>query len=639
MLHFRNVGASYTLLTALLRSLLMLRHALYTLGYVMAYAALFVLAEQAGYVPNTMSAIPTWHAASGLHLALALLVPAWIAGGAIAVATGVELAFMSAALPPWGIVGIAVVYGGAYVAAARAMQRYFVPPLASLHTARTFLAGALVFPVLLAAFSISAFITMEIPGFEWETWGTLATRWALADSAGILTVAPLGALLGWSMHPAYEKQGITWIEWMPSTSVDRLVYVLEWGLVFLALYGAFFVPALHPPQYYICFLPVLWIALRHGLPATSAAVFVITLGIALLQATGGSPTSAVGEQLFLIVLAAAGLLVGMLISERNRAQSVLAEAGKRLRGYLPPEAVPPVPRTHRPSASSAHVLEQNTDLLATTADQIAALNHELQASQERLRNTLAATNRMMSILSHDLKNPLVGIRGLAEVLDERDDRSERETRMLRLIQQSSQQALDMVENLLMWSRLDTNKMDVDRHRVGLHMMVEECFTLLGGTAQHKRVELVNEVPTALQVHVDPRMVTIALRNFLSNAIKFTGSGGRAAVSAAPVNKNWVLVAVSDTGVGLSEEAQQKLFSSSTGMRSVPGTDGELGTGLGLQLCEEMIRRHHGVVWVESTPGQGTIFYFTLPHKPDASHSPDAKILQANIPDRLALLQG
>ncbi len=616
----------------------MRRNALYTVSYVTAYVALFVLVEHGGYVPNAVSAIPTWRAASGLHLALALLVPAWVAGGAIAIATGFELAFMSAALPIGGILGMAAAYGGAYVAAARSMQRYFVPPLASLQTAHTFLIGALVFPVLLAAFSISAFSAMGIPGFEWEMWGTLATRWALADSAGILTVAPLGALLGWSMHPAYEKRGIDWIEWVPSTSVDRLIYGLEWGIVLLALYGAFFVPSLHPPQYYICFLPVLWIALRHGLPATSAAVFVITLGISLLQATGGYPTSAVGEQLFLIVLAAAGLLVGMLISERNRAQSVLAEAGKRLRGYLPPEAVPPVPRTHRPSASSAHVLEQNTDLLATTADQIAALNHELQASQERLRNTLAATNRMMSILSHDLKNPLVGIRGLAEVLTERDGRSERETRMLRLIQQSSQQALDMVENLLMWSRLDTNKMDVDPHRVGLHMMVEECFTLLGGAAQHKSIELANEVPTTLQVYVDPRMITIALRNFLSNAIKFTGSGGRVAVSAEPVSKNWVLVAVSDTGVGLSKEAQQKLFSSSAGMRSVPGTDGELGTGLGLQLCEEMVHRHHGAVWVESTLDKGTIFYFTIPRKPDASESPDARTLQVDMPDRLAALR-
>lgn len=616
----------------------MSRNALHTIGSVVVYAVLVVFVEQSGYALGEGPSLPTWHATAGLHLALALLVPSSAAAAAIAIAAGAELALAPEALPAAGIVGMAVGYAALYVGTARLMQRYFVPPLASLHTARIFLTGALLLPALLVAFSIGALVLMGQPAFMEEAWSVLATRWVLADSAGILTVTPLGALLGWSMHPAYAEQGIDWISWIPDAPIDRLAYVLEWGVVPLALYGAFFVPALYPPQYYICFLPVLWIALRYGLPAASAAVLGITLGIALLQPASIPATSAIGEQLFLIVLASAGLLVGMLISERNRAQSVLAKAGKRLRGYLPAEAVPPAPATRRPSASSAHVLEQNTDLLATTADQIAALNHELQASQERLQNTLSATNRMMSILSHDLKNPLVGIRGLAEVLTERDGRPDREARMLHLIQQSSQQALDMVENLLMWSRLDTNKMQVDPHRSALHMMVDECFTLLGGTAQHKQIELINAVPTPLQVHVDPRMITIALRNFLSNAIKFTGSGGQVAVAAAAVSDSWVLVGVTDTGVGLSKEAQDRLFSATGGMRSVPGTDGELGTGLGLQLCEEMIHRHDGIVWVESTPGEGATFYFTIPRVANAPESPTAAMLQQEMPDELAAIQ-
>jgi signal transduction histidine kinase len=338
-------------------------------------------------------------------------------------------------------------------------------------------------------------------------------------------------------------------------------------------------------------------------------------------------------QLFLIALAMAGLLVGMLISERNRAQSVLVETGKRLRGYLPPDAVPPL-RTSRPSASSAHMLEQNTDLLAKTADQIAALNHELQASQERLRNTLAATNRMMSILSHDLKNPLVGIRGLANVLAENEEHTERDARMLRLIQQSTQQALDMVENLLIWSRLDTNAITVAPSRSSLRGMVEECFTLLGGTAQHKMINLLNNVPPELRPYVDPRMITTALRNLLSNAIKFTGARGTVAVVAEPVNEAWVLVAVADTGVGISQDAQRELFNDSTSSHSVPGTDGELGTGLGLQLCDEMIRLHGGVMWVKSKPDEGATFYFTIPRMDNPPRSPTPETVRTTMSDDL-----
>jgi signal transduction histidine kinase len=280
------------------------------------------------------------------------------------------------------------------------------------------------------------------------------------------------------------------------------------------------------------------------------------------------------------------------------------------------------------------MLEQNTDLLAKTADQIAALNHELQASQERLRNTLAATNRMMSILSHDLKNPLVGIRGLANVLAENEEHTERDARMLRLIQQSTQQALDMVENLLIWSRLDTNAMTVAPSRSSLRGMVEECFTLLGGTAQHKMINLLNNVPPELRPYVDPRMITTALRNLLSNAIKFTGAGGTVAVVAEPVNEAWVLVAVADTGVGISQDAQRELFNDSTSSPSVPGTDGELGTGLGLQLCDEMIRLHGGVMWVKSKPDEGATFYFTIPRTDNPPRSPTPETVRTTMSDDL-----
>lgn len=610
---------------------------LHTIGYILAYVVLWLLLAGGRYWLGATGLTPVWHAASGLHLALALLVPIGAAGAAIALATVAEFALLAPELPIWGLGLLGGAYGVLYTGGARLMQRYFFPPLASLHTARTFLIGGLTFPVLLAVFSVSILAALDLSPFSWTHWYSLTTQWALADAAGILTVAPLGALLGWSVHPSYEKRGIDWIEWIPSSTTDRVAYALEWGLVPLALYVAFFLPSLYIPQYYICFVPVLWVALRHGLPATAAVVFATALGLALMRPLSAYPESIVELQLFLIVLAAAGLLVGMLISERNRAQSVLAQAGKRLRGYLPSNEVPPAPQTRRPSASSAHVLEQSTKLLATTADQIASLNNELQASQERLRNTLAASNRMMSILSHDLKNPLVGIRGLAEVLSERENRPEREARMLRLIQQSSQQALDMVENLLMWSRLDTNKMTVEPSQSSLHTLVEECFTLLGGAAQHKNIELQNDVPPSLEAYVDPRMITIALRNFVSNAIKFTGNGGQASVAAEPLNEEWVLVGVADSGIGLSEDAQKQLFSRSSRLRSVPGTEGELGTGLGLHLCEEMIQQHHGVVWVESIQNKGSTFYFTIPRHSEVGDSPMPETIAESMPHVLSAL--
>lgn len=604
-----------------------------TAWYLLAYASLFALFEGWSYTIAPSYSEYIWRPSAGLHLALALLVPTGPALGAIALAVAARLAFVFTVLPVWAMIVVSVTYAGIYVAAARVMQRYFFPPLASLQTARTFLFGALATPWIVATITASVIEVASASPLMWGAWLQSVTQSALTESAGMLTVTPALALLGWTFHPVYAENGSAWIEWIPASRTDQSTFLLEWLLVPLAIYLAFFFPALSPPQYYVCFIPVLWMALRHGLPAASVAALASALGISLAMPLYiNSAAGLVELHLFLIVLASAGLLVGMLISERNRAQLVLASAGKRLRGYLPPDAVPPAPSAHRPSASSAHVLEQSTALLTTTADQIAALNSKLKASEQRLRDALAASNRMMSILSHDLKNPLVGIRGLAEVLGERITGAERsrESRMLRLIQQSSQQALDMVENLLLWSRLDTNKMAIEPSRSSIHLLVDECFALLGGTAQHKDIELINQVSPATHAYIDPRMITIVLRNLVSNAVKFTDAGGRTVVSSEPLNKEWIVVMVTDTGIGLSASAKENLLSGSD-MHATSGTAGEMGTGLGLQLCKEMIQRHEGRLWVESTLQEGSTFYFTLPREPDVQSAPSLTKFRAKLP--------
>nr|MBA3534302.1 ATP-binding protein [Ardenticatenales bacterium] len=134
--------------------------------------------------------------------------------------------------------------------------------------------------------------------------------------------------------------------------------------------------------------------------------------------------------------------------------------------------------------------------------------------------------------------------------------------------------------------------------------------VLEGSATHKGIELLNQVSAPLMAYGDANMLETVIRNLLSNALKFTHSGGQVSV-AVRAEHGWLEVAVSDTGVGMDEETRQKLFRLDA-THSTRGTAQERGTGLGLLLCHDMVVQHGGRIWVESIPGEGSTFTFTIP---------------------------
>lgn len=132
-------------------------------------------------------------------------------------------------------------------------------------------------------------------------------------------------------------------------------------------------------------------------------------------------------------------------------------------------------------------------------------------------------------------------------------------------------------------------------------------------ANHKQIHLHNSVTAGTQVYADAPMVETIFRNLLSNALKFSSSGGQILLPAHPHDHAWVEVAVADTGVGMAPEERSRLFRIDSHYTRV-GTGGEHGTGLGLSLCKELVDRHGGRIWVESAVGKGTTFRFTLPRQ-------------------------
>ncbi len=243
---------------------------------------------------------------------------------------------------------------------------------------------------------------------------------------------------------------------------------------------------------------------------------------------------------------------------------------------------------------------------------------EKKRIEDQLRDLYASRDKLSSVISHDLKSPFNGILGFASLLlqdyDELSDKDRKE--FIRNIETSAQSAFKLLENLLEWSRIQTGKIQFNFEELNLGRLIYENFMLLQPTADKKQIHLYNFAPPDCFIFADRNSMLTIIRNLLSNAIKFTPKGGKISVHAEQHDNLWE-VSVKDNGIGIKPESLAKLFKTGETVKT-RGTDNEKGTGLGLLLCKEFVEKNGGKIWVESTPGQGSRFVFTMPAKREES---------------------
>ncbi len=235
-------------------------------------------------------------------------------------------------------------------------------------------------------------------------------------------------------------------------------------------------------------------------------------------------------------------------------------------------------------------------------------------SNNKLQELNATKDKLFSIIGHDLKGPLNSLTSFSYLLLHHiDSISKEEIKMLSQdIDKSLKNLFNLLENLLEWSRSQTGSIDFKPEEFDLAVVLKENEELLKGQAQNKKITIVNENKVSLPVKVHRHSINTVVRNLLSNAIKFTREEGAITLSVQEKG-NYFVVAVTDTGVGMSPEAIQKLFLLGT-KHSTLGTAKEKGTGLGLLLCKEFVEKNGGTIHVESKEGEGSKFYFTVPVK-------------------------
>jgi len=265
--------------------------------------------------------------------------------------------------------------------------------------------------------------------------------------------------------------------------------------------------------------------------------------------------------------------------------------------------------------------DQEIGLLRTFADQavIAIENvrlfREIQDKSRQLETANQHKSEFLANMSHELRTPLNAIIGFSEVLLERlfGEINEKQDDYLKDIHSSGKHLLSLINDILDLSKVEAGRMELDLATFDLPSAISNAMTLVRERAQRHGIKLgLDTDPELGETVADERKFKQILLNLLTNAVKFTPDGGRVEVRARRDEEN-VIVAVHDTGIGIATEDQGAVFEE---FRQVGRhyTNKQEGTGLGLALTRKFVELHGGRIWLESEPGKGSTFTFTIPIK-------------------------
>ncbi len=254
-------------------------------------------------------------------------------------------------------------------------------------------------------------------------------------------------------------------------------------------------------------------------------------------------------------------------------------------------------------------LEENIKI---NSQKIEEQNIELKQSEQQLKELNATKDKLFSIIGHDLKSPFNTLLGFSDLLVKNAHKytPEKVQQFAQNMNNSSRQAFKLLENLLEWARLQTGSIKANPVKIKPSDLINEVTLLTEQMSKSKNIDLQSIINCDNFVLADKEMIKTVLRNLVSNALKYTESGGIVKIETEIKEKN-ILFVISDTGLGIEPEHLDKLFRIDSKL-SKTGTANETGTGLGLILCKEFVEKNNGTIWVESELGKGSEFKFTMP---------------------------
>jgi signal transduction histidine kinase len=232
----------------------------------------------------------------------------------------------------------------------------------------------------------------------------------------------------------------------------------------------------------------------------------------------------------------------------------------------------------------------------------------IESQSEELKSLNATKDRLFSIIAHDLRGPLSSLKGVMQLLDNEFISKEEFKHLSKRLQENVDNVHGMLENLLLWSLSQMDGIKPNIKAFDLNFVVDETVVLFKEVFTQKHIDLTSNSTLNFQALGDEYQIRTVLRNVLNNAIKFTPENGRILIESK-VEKNFINLKISDTGIGISKDDLPLFFSNP---KLQAGTAGEKGTGFGLFLCKELVEKNGGLISVDSEFGKWTTIEISLP---------------------------
>jgi len=257
------------------------------------------------------------------------------------------------------------------------------------------------------------------------------------------------------------------------------------------------------------------------------------------------------------------------------------------------------------------------DLVEERTTELQAMSTELERQKKKLESTnsdlveaMNARNRLFAIIGHDVRAPIGYNLQALEMLINNPDIVEKERKeLLKMMASSSEVTYNLLDNLLVWGRSQTGKLKATPVRVKLKDLIDESLELINIGLKEKHLKVEVYVSEGHYVEADRDQLYIVIRNLVSNAMKFTPEKGSIYISSKKYNGE-VVISIRDTGIGIPDAILNKLLDSNSNV-STNGTRGEKGSGLGLQICQEIVQTNNGWMRIESSSGEGTTISFGI----------------------------
>jgi len=242
-------------------------------------------------------------------------------------------------------------------------------------------------------------------------------------------------------------------------------------------------------------------------------------------------------------------------------------------------------------------------------DELKAKSNIINEQNGVLEANNLVKDKLFSVISHDLRSPITQVIGLLDLLDAGEMTLKEMAELTPAVKSSISNTLQLLDNLLVWSKDQLQGFQLNREAFNLYQLATENIAALNSIIQQKQLIIDNDILPDVVINADREMIQIVLRNLISNAIKFTNPRGSICISSR-IEDGYTIICVADTGIGIKEPDQDKIFSFTS--HTTLGTANEKGTGIGLKICKDFIELNNGRIWVESKEGVGSTFCIAIP---------------------------